>query len=76
MPSDPPPPMWARDMSPDAPIPTTRMVLFVAIVAVLLGLLVAPRVTAQGGGPAAPSSTVPACAQHWPPTCKQHEAGR
>ena len=36
----------------------------------VLALLEFPAPTASGGDGQPPASTVPACARHWPPTCR------
>ena len=46
------------------------LALLTVVTVLLLALLEFPATTASGGGDQAPASTVPACAQHWPPTCK------
>ena len=46
------------------------LALLTVVAVLLLALLGDPQATASGGGGQAPASTVPACARHWPPTCR------
>jgi len=73
-------PQWAQEMSPTYRGPTTfgTLVLLAVVALVLLALFRWPAATTVGGtlaGEVKPTSTVPACARHWPPTC-QEPAGR
>jgi len=46
------------------------LLLLAVVTVLLLALLEFPQTAASGGDARAPRSTVPACAQHWPPTCR------
>jgi hypothetical protein len=52
------------------------LALLAVVALVLLALLEFPQATASGGDGSTPTSTVPACARHWPPTCEQASGGR
>jgi hypothetical protein len=71
-----PVPQWAREMSPHHRGPTAAGVLALAVVAVLVALLLQLGAATDGGQGAPPSTSPPACAQHWPPTCRQVPHGR
>jgi hypothetical protein len=46
------------------------LALLAVVAALLLALLMQPASSASGGAGEAPASTVPACARHFPPTCR------
>jgi hypothetical protein len=53
-----------------APSIAAVLALLAVVTVLLLALLEFPEPTASGGDGQAPASTVPACARHFPPTCK------
>jgi hypothetical protein len=68
---------WVNDMAPGRRGPSTfgALALFVVAGLLLYALLAGPTATAEGGR-SVPPTTPPACAQHWPPTCKEASHGR
>jgi hypothetical protein len=71
-----PVPQWAREMSPHHRGPTGGGVLRLAVVVVLV-VLVLQAMSTTGPPESATRPTTPAaCAQHWPPTCREVTRGR
>ena len=68
---------WQAEMAGTSPLPGVVQVLalFAAVALVLISLLGGATATAEGGRVVdhrdAPASTVPACAQHFPPTSER-----
>jgi hypothetical protein len=66
-----------------APSIAAVLALLAVVTLLLLALFQWPEATASGGElfpgnnvPSSPASTVPACARHWPPTCRDASGGR
>jgi hypothetical protein len=64
-----PVPEWAREMSPTHRGPTAGGVLWLAVLAIILVIVLQAWPTAGATSFKTPPTTPPACAQHWPPTC-------
>ena len=71
-----PVPQWAREMSPHHRGPTGAGVLRLAVLAVLVALVLQLVPATDSGQPVKRSTTPPACARHWPPTCQEVTRGR
>ena len=73
---------WQAEMAGTNRDPSIGAVLalLTVVTLLLLALLRWPEATTDSGQVVhldqAPPSTVPACAQHWPPTCRDAPAGR
>ena len=67
---------WITEQSPHHRGVTTSAVLFLAVVAVLLALALQLVPATDSGAQVTRSTRPPACAQHFPPTCKEGSRGR
>jgi hypothetical protein len=61
-------PQWGREMSPTHRGPTAGGILWLAVLAIILAIVIQAAPTSSAK---APTTTVPACAQQWPPTCER-----